>query len=815
MFKHRKNPFWRSALKESQLKTLLESKPILSGILRPLKAIPLDLQSEIVMKMYCTSCRNFTNTALRKVISRLAYLKRPDILEHFKRFWSALRLVSLIEPMCKELCYHLLRNGWSVDYQLMYKSILELDSSIKRLNLSRFDELMKTGNKNASKKELENIMFKVDPQYWIPTLVFPRFDYSSKEKMSLSLLPEKEMDLPRFRNMVRDYIRRVGPTRLFAPSPDFCIKLGSSKYNDGGVVRTDNERATRSVDCGFLYQKFNPKPLATREVWLPDRATKLSNTFWMILGRQFLKNDPIYPDDDPRVTHDRIKRKLGIFGLFDISGFGFQYPRPLLSIVAQEISYFYSNPDISEQVTIFERILNSVKVEMPNGTFIYPNRGIGLGYYEDLKTIGMLAILADLKPFSVYGDQGLVEAAVMDQTVERLREFNFIIEDHKMELKASAVRWSGWQMSKRAPVKPKLYFESLLAIFSQDYHWERKQTLMSFHAEYPDIYKKWDSHIPFLYELSFGYEFQKGDSLRNFQNSGCSSESLVRAGDLRSWASEKLFSPKDYFDENFLYETPFFTEVKRTEAKAFSLKRKNVYRNSSLGNTILRDYVYPKLELLKTKKPQISRVASCASDALEAKLILYHGISTGKFSFGLNAEDMVKAITYCSRARNPYEAYATGGYRVLTPWRGPALQTPDQVFMLRYLTEEVTAMSKFMVEKFDSKSPPISIFKVRGPNKRNREEEDHSDLQPRPRPDTEVVSGNLLDFDVFKRLDAMEDQPRIGGYFDALQVQDIVDDIKTRTHSSTDLPIHDQILSDNDDDELYLEELEEVEEDYY
>jgi len=650
------------------------------------------------MKMYCLSVRNFTNTALRKTLQRLEYLNY-QFVENFKSFWACLKLISVLDPSLKALCYELLRNGWDLNFHLMYQKCIDFAAESNELMFTWFGDKPDLPEKGL---DLLKMLFGIKAELWIPIGVFPRFHYEKDPRMYLSF-ESLDIDdkLPLFREKVIKYLRSLEIKDLFVPPPDLCLKVSSSRYNDGGVVRRDFELPQNSVDCGFLYQSFNPKPLGTREVWLPDFSTKINNSFWMLIGRQFLKKEPCYPDDDPKVTYENIKERLEYFGYFDISGFGFQFPRSLLSIVAEEIVNLFPNPDIMEQKSIFDRILNSVKVQMPDGLFKYPPRGIGLGYYEDLKTIVMLAILQDYSPISVYGDQGLLLPKTAKEAVSSLREYGFIIAPGKFEYKLGQVKWSGWTMSPRHIEKPRELWEPLVSLFSARFHWERKQILRSFYEDFPSFYKSKDMTIPFQYEILFGYEFQRGDSLWNFRNSGVSCLTSISMGDIRSWAVEKLYTPKDQIKDSLVYETPFFTSWKMGDAKQFSLYRKKLYKSSRPSSTFIRDYVTPIIELHKSKKPNLPWLAKVINDQTESKLIVNHMVTSGKFTYGLRGKELQDALTFCSRARNPYESYATGGYSVKTVWRCEPLISYEHQFLMDHLIANVSLMNKYLVQRFD------------------------------------------------------------------------------------------------------------------
>jgi hypothetical protein len=519
--------------------------------------------------------------------------------------------------------------------------------------------------------------------------------------LSFESFDKEKANLPKFRELVKKYLRDLNIKNLFIPPPEMILKVASSRYNDGGEVKRDFQRPEKSFESGFLYQSFNPKPLSTREVWLPDKSTKINNAFWMIIGRQILKSDPIYPDDDPKITHERIKHKLKYFiHIFDISGFGLQYPRELLAIVAEEIVRLFPNPDLFEARDIFKRILSSVKVEMPDGTFVYPPRGIGLGYYEDLKTIGMMALLKPHNPVSVYGDQGILGLDGED-ALQDLKDAGFIIKEGKSARHVGPVKWSGWIMTPLQCIKPRERWHGIVSLFQGEYHWERKQILRSYATTFEDFYKKNDRKISFYYELFFGHEFRRGDSLGNFQNSGVSLTTLPFTGKLKGWQVDRMVAPTDTIIDNYIYESPFFTEWKRADAKKFSIKRKETYRRSLPCSTELVEYVNPRLEMHKSIVPKLNPLARAISDSNEVKLLVNYGLSTGKFTFGLHGNELLKALSYCSRARNPFEAYATGGYSVKTVWRCPPLASAEWIFLTEHILTSIDGINKSIYTRLD------------------------------------------------------------------------------------------------------------------
>jgi len=333
--------------------------------------------------------------------------------------------------------------------------------------------------------------------------------------------------------------------------------------------------------------------------------------------------------------------------------------------------------------------------------------------------------------------------------------------------------------------------------------------LSSFNERFPEVYEKWKLIIPFQYELFFGYEFTKGDSLWNFRNSGVSASAPVQTGHLRSWAVQRMKAPTDKIVDDFLYETPFFTQWKESDAKAFSISRKKTYQKSMAANTAVFDYANPILKLNKNRKPDLPRLAGLVSDFTEHKLIVNYQMTTGKFLFGLSGNGAQKALLLCSRHRNPWEAYATGGYKVETLWRGDPRASYEYSFLLEHILANVLEMNKFIVTRLDVHSFNYTqLFPHSRPQKRDLgdvrrntciPEEDHIDKRAKP-------SFTRVSFD--KMIPANLDGP-IDDRLEIKNVKNLLGDIEFRRVSPE--PEESDHLSDGMDEELFLGELPSLE----
>jgi len=517
--------------------------------------------------------------------------------------------------------------------------------------------------------------------------------------------------LDEFRKRVRKFLRFSSLKSIYIPPPSVLSRVGSRLYNDGGDVRHDYEMPRKSFNSGFKLQVFNPKPYQTREVWLPDKSTKISNIFWMTVGRQILLSEKCYPDDDPEVTWERIRHRLNNFGYFDISAYGLQYPREYLLVVAEEIRDMYSNPDIYEQVDILRTIFSNVKLQLEDGSFVTHDklkRGIGLGYYEDLKTIGICALLADLRPISIYGDQGLLPGDAGYTAFERLKQFGFIMKDNKFENRQKTIKWSGYHMSENLLFRPKRWSEALISILDGRTHWERKASLRSFYEENPELKKRVSCYLPFLYEQVFGYEFFRGDSLLNIDDVGCSALHPMMQGTSKIYKVRALKTPRDNISDNLVFTTPINVHWTSADAIEFSLKRKKLYKTTRRSSSEVFEYSNPRIKLNKTVNPKFNIMQKSVSEWQDLRLIASLGLSMGKVTFNLFGDQLYQAMISCSRAPNPFEAYATGGYRVLTPWRAPPVPSAELRDLVSLLQNNLDRIYDYMVSKLDKSTIDLS-----------------------------------------------------------------------------------------------------------
>jgi hypothetical protein len=593
-----------------------------------------------------------------------------------------------------------------LENQLVYKQTLDYLKSSKRFARRDYNDNFRwrqfpgTG---GLAKELVAFLWKLDESLWLPINLAIRFEYDSELKMPLSF---EEVELPpdrmlyEFRKSVHRYLTVLNVRELVVPPPLALAKVGMARYNDNGEIKHDFEKPT-SFDSQFVYQKFNPRPLHTREVWVPGKAIKMNNSFWMVVGSQLLKADPVYPDSDPEVTWNRIKHNFEKdFSMFDISGFGLQFIRMYLVIVADEIRKMFPSDYMEEQYTILTKIFERISVKLEDGTYCYPPRGIGLGYYEHLKTIVTRCIVGKYSPFSLYGDQGLFPSDKAFAAADRLRSYGFIIKPKKVESLQRVVEWQGYTMSATKFFKAKDAWEDLMGAFFQDFHWERKSSLMSYCVNNKDFYRKVDRILAFHYERIFGYEFEPAESFRSFHDSGIRDTGLSE-GMYRTWAVNALRIPSVSYHHDVFHESIFSVDTSYRTAKDLNKRRKALYKDSREHNTLYFRYINPVITMNHSRRPEHFHGGAFPLWMDERSLVLYQAHS-GTITSGLPDHEVVKAARGNYFAANPFAAYATGGYTIQSAWYPRLRCISTEMLEFAKLLQQTNQIGKYKISRYDT-----------------------------------------------------------------------------------------------------------------
>jgi len=605
---------------------------------------------------------------LRRLVHFMKSIKTPhEIFHHVKISFLKFKFLQMLFPHQKKDLIWIFKNLLTLEgqkiYSEVYDTVLDVSYSTARWHLNY---LCSDENRRNINSRLVSYFSSNAPEEWLPDSCFPPILFE-KKRMYLAFEDKSEIDIKELRDILFKYIMELNVEELFIPPYDILFKMGNHLYNDNGVVKKDYEKSLK-WNSGFLYQYFLAQPLRPREVWLPGKGVKNNNLFWMTICRQFLKKSKVYPSPDPIEVWKKIKDRLeiGIFR-FDISGFGFQYDRSILSCMVSVIQELYPCQQMDDLASEFYTIMDSVTVDVGMRR-LHPPRGIGLGYYEDLKTLAMLAILDRYDPISVYGDQGILPPTGFEAILE-LQKYNFLfIGTDKVECQSHedvSLKWAGCRMTKTTINRTKDFLQPLLGAFFSRFHWERKTGLESFYYNQKDFYLYHYKSIKKAYYHFFGNEFFHGDLDLNFIDGGIDPISPIIIG------GSKVFILQEYkrpYEEDF-FEKPMVSPFYRKRgniypykvSKNFQEKREEVYKKTPSKESDIYFYSNPRLSYNSRYQPQ-ERIIPDWADLL---YVLIYGSSTGNFTYGLDREKLLDIALAHSLSSDPLKAAARGGYQIL------------------------------------------------------------------------------------------------------------------------------------------------------
>lgn len=561
------------------------------------------------------------------------------------------------------------------------------------------------------------LLSQVPMRRWLPLSAAPTFWFEAEKKSGLTHV---ELDKPGYERQksfaakFRAFAIKYFPEEVICP-PDYALrKVGNARYNDGGIVKKDIERCQYPVS-GFLYQEFLTGPLTTREVWLPDRFTKDINSWWMLFVDLLSTRIPynangktareIWEECHLALRTDVIKS--------DITGFGFQYPREYLEIMAKVIADLYPHPKVVEQMKALQFVLRNVKVQYETGEFEFPIRGIGLGYFENLKALGVWALVDQFEPITAFGDQiitplhksGKLGSVPDDRflghhysskgkdsqtskdlegkgpwyqpTLSLINHGFLFTKSSKEEIFRSAraypgavpsvtIPWAGSILSREVEVEPRALWGPIIGAFKKEFHYERKMTLQSITLE-PDEMFMW-KYIAYHYERMFSYEFYPSESYSHPEDGGVNQSAQPDRGFIRGYRVNSLIPPNAaYTNSMTAYTQPYMqTRGSAKECKAFSKKRKQVFKRTPSKDVLLLEVNRPRIVARKTKKVQMEPIARYTPYYAEIRQFFLYGIASGKLTKGLSPDDILKAPFASKYARDIFESHATGGYDIVS-----------------------------------------------------------------------------------------------------------------------------------------------------
>jgi len=499
-----------------------------------------------------------------------------------------------------------------------------------------------------------------------PSLVgFPYWDIvpTKESKMYLcDLEPPSSAQIAKFRAKAKIYLDKICPRSINLPEEEMALKIGTSWYKDGPTQKRDFEKPEYSYSGSLRYQKFMTGPATVREVWLPPKAYKLSSTWWHLLLTEIIKSQKdIAVNEDILEIFKDVSKRWKPNRSIDLKGCGLQYPREYLLVIMEEIARIYNIEEIYEQKTIAENLFSTLSVEMDANKYVYPKRGVGLGYFAHLMTVASRIILDDCYVIKMFSDDILVRDQDYEKACSYFEEFGMVLNEKKCGIYSKEETiFAGHVMNRRAQYPGNLsnYQGPMAAMFTKRYHWERKQIATLLDSEQ-------QRYVAYHYERIFGYEFFRGESMLHPDNGGIYVAAPVIGGTTDLQCMKHFKSPYQETMEDIVFGMPFYNnQMGLQTAREFHNLRKRVWKDRVVISTWMDEAVHPETTSNLTEQYLKSKLALKAPSWSEDQLMAYHGQHFGLKTCGLSGEDILHALYQNKYSRNPYHDYVTGGSEV-------------------------------------------------------------------------------------------------------------------------------------------------------
>jgi hypothetical protein len=486
-------------------------------------------------------------------------------------------------------------------------------------------------------------------------------------------------DHPLFLNFgiaIRALLDKYGPKEVHLPNPVSMAKAGNQKYNDGGVLRSDREKPLLSRNSQFKYSAFLTKHLTPRETWVPGKNFKNINSWWFNVIGQIIGNVPYYAGGkEAEEIRSSMPLNIPPGVLFDLTGFGLQFLRSMLLEALQAISEKYPHPDLQSMVGLVNKLFEDIDIEMPNGKHIHPPRGIGLGYFENLKTLCVLALIDQCNPISVFGDQGYLPATNITMVcLWRLQAHGFYFKEAAkiQPKKGDSLLWAGHIMSNDGELtEPRSAWTGFSGALDLEFHWERKAAIRGLNL--PEEFRHIHDRIMFQYEYMFGAEFHRAESLLPFRLGGLNYIDNVE-GYFPTLKAAMLAPPGESWESTLAHGIPFGDRPDRDRNKKHSLARAREYsrfkHEYTRYSTFMHHYIYPRIEITDKRKVHLSAEARSTPMWADRRMILFEGRSSGRLTSGLDYDGLVVAPHRQRYSNDPFNARARGGYKIVDYFRG-------------------------------------------------------------------------------------------------------------------------------------------------
>jgi hypothetical protein len=595
--------------------------------------------------------------------------------ESLKQVCNYLKLHTAIYPGTNVLCTDIMNNYLTREGQELYAA-----RDLQHAKRYDYDLCQKEGVDYGGERATHPLFRHTVISRNYPALnCFPLFEIEKESKMFLTDLdPPEQGIVEEFRYLFRNFLEKYKRARLPIPSGEVAYKQGSNLYRDRDTTRVDDERPNYPSGP-FLYQSFLTGPLTKREVWLPNKSYKSNSSWWHFFTEPIVEKVPfIVGNEDGKAVRNSLHARWKPCTSIDLKGFGMQFPREYLICAAEEVVRLYPSPESEEELRIMKLVTN-FQIEMPDGTFKTTKRGVGLGYYANLMTLCIGAIVGKYHIPKMFSDDMLVSSDQYEQARNDLIHFNFVINEEK-----SGERWrkcayfAGQIMAAKGVIRFSEAQSGIAAAMTKRFHFERKQSLRSIHVS--DNIK-----LCFHYEKIFGSEFFLGESLKHPKSGGFCTGVTPEVG----WSKWYSIYEMDQRREEVVLSKPWLDKPRYSErASAYHKRRQSVKFTQDFDSRV-NEYMNDEVTFVLDAPTRVDPAMDWSRRLpmwADWNGTWYDRITCGRATGGLDPSEYFRLAMKYPLARDAKEARDRGGY-TRPPWKRDEIIASEKLVDLWMLRE--------------------------------------------------------------------------------------------------------------------------------
>jgi hypothetical protein len=495
---------------------------------------------------------------------------------------------------------------------------------------------------------------------------FPDFELNKESKMWLTQeTPPTAEQISRIRQLIRTLLVRYGPKDISIPSSEAVKSIGPNLYSDGHVIKSDFEKPEFTWTSSWDLQRFKTDPRTEREVWLPPKGYKMVSSWWHFFTQPIVEKVPwLIGNETITDVRKDVSRRMKPCRKIDLKGFGLQFPHQYLDAIMEELEQLYPCEETREYRRSTKAMLSKMSIRIKEGEFLKPIRGVGLGYFSNLMSLVVAAVLQSCDIIKMFNDDILCPEEKFQEACNLLTSLGFILNEKK-----TGGRWikcayfAGVCMARAGSLR---FYEAqgeCAAIFCKRYHYERKAILLAC-----SIPRRWLAN--YHYERIFGYEIRKGEAFDHPKMLGLDPTASYSTGYVKGGLLRRYQSPKPDEDEEMRrFWSISYPWKNPHDKKKFHEIRKSLKKKVHLVHyTEYEDYLSPEIEEVRGEslKPdfylgnyQLPRWADLQS-------LIWNQSTSGRTTQGAHPKRAAYYMLQYLHSRNPINSWLTGGYRIST-----------------------------------------------------------------------------------------------------------------------------------------------------